>query len=236
MPTRRRTLSCVLLLALILVANAQDRSEASDSYARGLRRYASGDYDGAIADFSKAIVLRSRVVKDRRPNRDWRNGLASDESLGSDGIAFIDPLIAEIYADRALARFRKGDYAGAVADCDRAITINPGLLRAVNNRAMIRWTGGDLDGAIADLNQIIRKSLGDALAYDSRGCILMDKGDLAAAIADFDEAIRLRPAEADFYCNRGHARWKKNDFDGALTDLDRSIHLNPKLAWAYYGR
>src|SRR5215831_517619 len=189
------------ILLLTLTAQAQTRADAEDRYSRGLRLYSKGDFDGAIAEFTKAIEIYTFSGRARSgPSWNSRANLTNQAS-DSERIIFIDPFIAEMYADRALPRYRQGDFEGALADCDRAISINPGLTRAYNNRAMIRWRSGDLDGALVDLNRLISMDASNALAYDSRGYIHMQQGNLKAAIADFDQAIRQKSDDADLYCN-----------------------------------
>ena len=86
-----------------------------------------------------------------------------------DSITIIDPLIAARLCQSCLARYRKGELKEAIADCDRALAIHPGLLQIYKNRSAIRWEFGDRNGAIADLNQILRKNPHDAMAFAIRG-------------------------------------------------------------------
>ena len=79
----------------------------------------------------------------------------------------MDPLTALALGGRALARYRQGDVAGALTDCDRAISINPGLILVYSNRGVMRWENGDLDGALDDFDQVIIKTPRDAQAFDS---------------------------------------------------------------------
>src|SRR5688572_26479703 len=196
-----------LVVLLTFTANAQTPREALEAYNRGYQHYLKGDFDRAIADFTLAIDLSSRPAGSSR-NRNWRAsmGFTSDPS-DSGQITFIDPLTAVALSNRALVRLRKGDLEGALADCDRGLAINPGLLMLYNNRGAIRWAMGNLAGAIADFDQVIAKNPRDASAYNARGHCHMQGGDLARALADFDQAIHWNPRSAEYRCDRGHARF-----------------------------
>jgi len=215
MPTCCRALIPILLvLLMLLTASAQTRSDAFEAYNRGNEHYLNGDFDRAVADFTRAIDLSSRPAIHRPvQNRNAGMGFAEDASESS-SVVFVDRLTALALSNRALALFRKGDMEGALADCDRGIAMYPGMLLLYSNRAAIRWATGNLAGAISDYDQVIRKNPRDAQAYDSRGNCRIDKGDLDGALVDLDQAIRLSP-RAEFYVHdRGlHRGWYSRDGD-----------------------
>ena len=62
---------------------------------------------------------------------------------------------AVTYNQRAIARYAKGDLAGAIEDLDIAIKFDPSYADAYNNRCALRCSKRDLDGAIADCSQAI---------------------------------------------------------------------------------
>ena len=63
---------------------------------------------------------------------------------------------ARTYRDRGLAKQKKGDLDGAMADFNQAIQLNPQYGLAYRNRGNAKRKKGDLDGAIADFNQAIK--------------------------------------------------------------------------------
>ena len=62
-----------------------------------------------------------------------------------------------------------GNPDAAIADCSRAIELNPGDAEAFNNRGLAKRAKGDLAGAIADFDQSILLKANDATAYVNRG-------------------------------------------------------------------
>jgi tetratricopeptide (TPR) repeat protein len=102
-----------------------------------------------------------------------------------------DTQTAVTYFDRGLAKQKKGDLDGALADYNQAIKLNSKSAAAYNNRGNVKFTKGDLDGALADFNQAIQLNPEYGLAYRNRGRAEEKKGDVNGAIADFNQAIKL---------------------------------------------
>jgi tetratricopeptide (TPR) repeat protein len=63
---------------------------------------------------------------------------------------------AVTYSDRGLAKEKKGDLDGAMADTNQAIKLNPKTSAAYDNRGSVKLLRGDLDGAISAYNQAIK--------------------------------------------------------------------------------
>jgi tetratricopeptide (TPR) repeat protein len=98
---------------------------------------------------------------------------------------------AATYNDRGLAREKKGDLNGAIADFNEAIKLNPKNVIAYKNRGIAKEKKGDLDGALADYSQSIRLNPKYANAYKDKGNAKRKKGDLNGANADFKRAVTL---------------------------------------------
>ncbi len=135
-----------------------------------------------------------------------------------------------------LDKVAKGDFNGAIALYNRAISLNPNLAEAYNNRGLARSKQQDFTGAIADYDRAISLNPNLAEAYNNRGLARSKQQDFTGAIADYDRAISLNPNLAEAYNNRGLARSGQKDFNGAIADYDRAISLNPNLAEAYANR
>src|SRR5262245_63810477 len=103
---------------------------------------------------------------------------------------------ARKYVRHGIERFGKNDIAGAIADYDRAISIDPKLAEAYLNRGKAKRAGGDLDGAITDYE----------IVTDLERTLALNNHDIIQA-----------------YLNRGYIRSNHIDLDGALADFDMPI-------------
>src|SRR5262245_1265641 len=156
---------------------AQAPRAAHDHFNRGSSLYQKGDFEGAIADFTKAIEISSRLDNRRHPD-DWKNKTGfGGASSNFDNVKAIDQLAAVAYANRAVARYQLGDYEGTIADCNRAVAINPRLTDGYNNRGLARYAKKDYDGALVDFDRAIAISNRDPEAYNNRGNVYLEKKD-----------------------------------------------------------
>jgi len=71
-------------------------------------------------------------------------------------IPTVDTQNAATYNDRGIAKEKKGDLDGAMADYNQAIKLNPKDAAAYNNRGKAYSDKGDLELAIRDFNEAIR--------------------------------------------------------------------------------
>ena len=148
----------------------------------------------------------------------------------------IEPGSEFAYHNRGQVRYMKGDVAGALADYDTAIGLDPTRGHLYVSRGIARQARGDLDGALADFNEAIRLKATDATAYSNRASVRYTKGDVGGALSDLDTAIRLDPEYSQGHFNRGGVRYTQGDVAGALADFGAALRLNPQYAKAYQQR
>ena len=82
-------------------------------------------------------------------------------AIGSTGCGYST---ADKYVLGCAVRYLLTDYQGAIADCDKAIKIDPRDGDAYYNRGIAKEMDGDLNGACSDWRQA--SSLGDKEAAD----------------------------------------------------------------------
>jgi tetratricopeptide (TPR) repeat protein len=140
------------------------------------------------------------------------------------------------HLNRGKDLFAENKFDVAIAEFDKAITINRNLVEAYFYKGNAYSEKGDYDRAIVDYTQAIRLDPNKASAYYNRGVAYFYKGDYDRAIADYNQAIRLDPNYAWAYINRGNAYNRKSDYDRAIADYNQAIRLDPDDADAYINR
>src|SRR5215470_5581079 len=136
----------VLTSFACICASAQTPDSAINHYRDGIKKVGKGDLDGALEDYSRAIVISSKL-------RGNNSKSGEDES---EDLTVIDPFTANAYTNRGVVRYRKGDFEGAKRDFDSALQIKPNLAEAYLNRASALRELGDSEGSMSDLNTAIR--------------------------------------------------------------------------------
>lgn len=145
-------------------------------------------------------------------------------------------LTAQDYLERADAKDKQGDSAGALAELGRAIALDPVDQRAYNNRGSILAALGKFDDALRDLDHAIALAPNYAHAYYNRGETKLSMGNLAGAMADFNRAVELSPQDYYGFYGRGRARLTMGNNGGAIADLNRALVLNPRSGAAFSNR
>jgi tetratricopeptide (TPR) repeat protein len=121
-----------------LPKNTIAAQENAESYNRsGNAKRIRGDYQGAIADYNRAIELKPNYA-----NAYFNRAVAQSE-LGDNSAALADlnraialnPNDSDAYNNRGVAKGRLGDRSAAMADYNRALQINPNHPDALYNLA-----------------------------------------------------------------------------------------------------
>ena len=100
----------------------------------------------------------------------------------------------------------KGNYTKAIADCTKAIGLDPTNAAAFNDRGTDHAALGQYDDALADYNTAI--ALQKSARYDD-------------------------PKRAQYFCNRGLCHEAKGDHANAIADYTTAIQIDPGLLGAH---
>ena len=143
------------------------------------------------------------------------------------------PNSAKNFLNSCLVRYQQKDWDRAIADCSKAIELDPQARDSYLMRGMIlRDIKGNLDGAIADFDKAIKVDPTFAMAYSSRAWVRYKRNDLDGAIADQSVVIEKDPS-ADSYHQRGLFRLAKGDLDNAIGDFNVAVEKSPGLVYPY---
>ena len=197
---------------------------ASTYFQWGNRKYDLGDYNSAIADYTRSIQLKpdASVYYNRGLARyNLRQYFAAIADY--DRTIQLKPDYAGAYIGRGNAKADLGQHYAAIADYGTAIKIKPDFAKAYYNRGIAKVEFGQHYAAIADYDTAIKIKPDFAKAYCLRGLSKGLLGQHYAAIADYDMAVKIKPDFAKAYYFRGLSkgllgryREEKQDYQTAL--------------------
>ena len=130
----------------------------------------------------------------------------------------------------------KGDYDGAIAQFNQAITLDPKYPQTYSYRAAAKMAKGDTTGAMADDNQLLTLDADNAAGFCQRGFVKQAMKDPDGALADYSRAVQLDPKSYVAFYNRGLIEGQTGKADAAIADYNQALILNPKLAGAFFNR
>jgi len=227
----------IVIFMAIIITSVNCSEPAQEFIGKGQNYFVQGQYDDAIAEYTKAIEQNPQCASAYA-----HRGIAYD-SMGEISKAIDDfnkaieigPKYAEVelirhlsavYKKRGIANIVRGDYAIA--------KIRSGFTSYGAD------ANTEYEKAIEDFTKAIDLDPKDAGAYYYRGvCYYKMNGNYSNAgeydksISDFAKAIELDPRNALAYNKRGASYYKKDEFDKAISDCTRAIELNANFAEAY---
>jgi len=133
-------------------------------------------------------------------------------------VAALQPGDASILVERGFVHLDQRDYPAAIADADRAVTLDPKLARAYNLRASARRAAGDARRALEDFTKALKLEP-NLDNYFQRAATYQLLGEHKLALADFNEAVAEDPQEAHIYYARAQSRAALGDSAGAQADI-----------------
>ena len=140
-----------------------------------------------------------------------------------------DPVSADEFSQRGIARFEKNDLDGAIADFTKAIELNGQQLEfCLYFRGIALYRRGRLDEAITDLSKAITLKQHPRF-YGDRGNMLARRSELDGAMADLNRAIELEPKFAKAYGDRGLVRLMRGEDTAAELDFSKCFELDKTL-------
>ena len=196
----------------------------------GKKKYELGNYENAIADYDRAILLNPdhADVYNNRGNAKYKLGQHNAAIADYDRAILLNPDHAKAYNNRGNVKYKLERYFAAIADYDRAILLNPDHADVYNNRGNAKHKFERYSAAITDYDTAIRLKPNFAFAYIRRGFVKEKLGQHNAAIADYDTAIQLKPDFAFAYYNRGSVNALLERTHKAKQDLRTALALAEK--------
>jgi len=138
-----------------------------------------------------------------------------------------DPTDAAGFSRRGAAETSRRDYKAAVADLDRAVTMEPGNGHYLLERARAQFLSGNGKAAFADLDQAVKVAPKDPEIRLARAFILIQQKRKDDAIDDLKAAdITLSPQADERFALAGGFE-QLDQFDKAIANYDLWIKAHP---------
>lgn len=239
-------------------------ADAEALFNRAMLRFDANQYLPARQDFLKLLTMPSGVTQTVYYSKEKYGGgnskIVTGPSNSKDqlynflglietqlkrypvAIAWLDSAIKTVpangnyWVNRGIAKLERGNKAGAYADYEQALKLDPENSLALHNMAIFKSLSGDSGGAEKLLSESIDKNQKLPYPRAERAYQRLQQNDLKGALEDYDEVIRLEPKDDENYLNRGLVKEKMKDHEGALADFTKAIGLNEKNTRAWVSR
>jgi serine/threonine protein kinase/Tfp pilus assembly protein PilF len=197
-------------------------------------RVAAAPKDRDAVRGALALLDRAEAVKGLAPLRAlWEDRAAYLERTGDAGGAAaareragkIPPGTARDHYLLATAFARKGRYAEAVWELDRALALNPRHYWSLVQRGICHRELGETALAVADFGRCVGLRPDFAWGHFNLGSTLEHAGHRGRAIASYAAALRHDPGFTPAYLNRGLALLDQKEFRAALDDFTKAAQL-----------
>lgn len=143
-----------LTLLITIAAFNLKAQDAQSHYTNGMQKLQSGDYEKAIADFTKAVTVDPKFLNGYL-QRAFCYSATNKYDLAVkdyDAILAVQPNQKFALNSRGSAKNKLKKYDEAIADFDKAISLDAKFAEAYNNRGWAKDGKGDHDGACQDWN------------------------------------------------------------------------------------
>jgi tetratricopeptide (TPR) repeat protein len=204
-------------------------AEQNSDVNRGWKAYLRGEYDQAIAHFTRALQGNPRSA-DAYVGRSWAR-------LNKLGEAEPDTAGRTEREQAEAAAARKTQFEEALADSTQALRLDPDSAKAYAARGKALAGLKRLPEAMKDLDEAVRRNPRGAWVYYARAQLANTHAVQGASpLEDVEQSIRLDPSFAPAHALRGHLYLRRGQFEETVRSCNRALELDPKLAPAYLYR
>ena len=135
------------------------------------------------------------------------------------------------YGNRMIGYRGLREFDKALADCSKALALNPNDMDVHFACANAYGGKGDYASAIQHADVVLKADPEDAIAHNNRGNFLNQTGDYTQALQAFETAIRLDAHYALARLNRGVALFNLGRFPEATKALEEAFTASPEDAY-----
>ena len=128
---------------------------------------------------------------------------------------------------RAIARYRRGQNAEALADLTHALAVAPDNVSSLRVRGAVRAEMGDAAHAIEDYSKVLDRNPSDLLSREGCGLALASSGDHARAVQDFNRILERQPRARVARAARAFSLFQLRRYPLAIADWDQLLAADP---------
>ena len=154
--TDRVLASNTLQPSIVVQGSLAQAGQTAEYYIdRGVVKYKANDFQGAIAEFNRAIAVNPKegMGYNGRGLAKYSLGDKQGALADFDRALELNPKEILAYNIRGFIRSEVGNHRGAIDDFSRSIAIDATQANAYNGRGLAKYKLGDKVGAIADLTK-----------------------------------------------------------------------------------
>lgn len=198
---------------------------------RGTAKEKMRDTAEAIADFQKALFYNPQhaIAKHNLGSISKGKNLENVDPKLLDEAIEDNPNMPFAYSQRAYTNMQSGDFAKALKDYDKAISLDAKEPEYFLNRGLVKEKLKDLAGAYSDYTTAIKLQEDFDKAWLNRGNLLAKLGKLTEAVEDYSVAIVHSPDYASAYFNRAMVLNRLQQRDLACKDMHTAEQLGAKI-------
>lgn len=197
-------------------------------------------YENAIANFDIAISLDPKKVFEytfKAGEAFFEEGQLNDAIETFNIAVRVSSEHVETYLYRGACHRELKQYENAIADFDRAITLNPKKVFEYTFKAgKAFFKEGRLNDAIEMFSIAVRVSSKHVGTYLYRGASYRELRHYENSIADFDRVLSLNPRSAYAFAVCGSSYYTFGEYRKAMEALENAVKLDPENALAVYCR
>jgi tetratricopeptide (TPR) repeat protein len=202
-------------------------------------------YDEKQAAWDAVLRHASRVLE-LSPNNTEALGLKGRALLArgetGPGLEALGQAIASkpddwhLRVERAAVLHRQQRFDEAVADCDKAIELNPQAMYAFSLRGYCHLQKGKTDEALRDCEKAITLDPQQPLPLLVRARVMLSRNDAAKAVTDCTAALKLMPDSAWGYSTLALALVQQSRPEEAVAAATKALQIAPSDAESFATR
>lgn len=241
----------ILIFSLLAINSYSYSQSLSVIIQNGNTKLAAGTFDAAEVDFANAIRLNDAATTtylDKLKKYGTLNEYQKSTSDMPDGFVYNHDLAVPYYG-HGMCLVGLGKSEEALADFEKAITIDPKYAEALCERGVVLIGKGSKDKGCMDLRKakVLKNEKAKGL-YDSNACsgmsttfvtagdAKMASKDYAGALADYTSAIQLNSDSIQPYLKRGECNVLLKKYDKAILDYNKAFKIKPDTIQIIYLR